>query len=562
MTEDFALDLPAESIDDREPAAERLRPVLVVDDVPANLLAMQVALAPLGREIVTASSGTEALRLLLDREFCLVLLDLRMPGMDGYETAALIRERARTRELPIIFVTAHDRDDEAVLRGYRLGAVDFLHKPLHDDVLRAKAGVFIALHDQAEALAAERAKRVAGELRRHFEAEALKQQVTQEQAKQAQLDRLNQILAENERRRNAFLAILGHELRNPLAPIRTAVELARNGALTPRLLDVIDRQSATLARLLDDLIDVTRINANRFELRTTRQDLREVVSDAVDACVVSSIEKAGHALDVSVPAHPVMVMTDHVRLVQVLTNLIDNACRYTPSDGQGRIEVSCGADDHTALVRVRDNGVGIRPELLDSIFEMFSPNRMRTDGSGGLGLGLALSRRIVEMHGGTMRATSDGEGKGACFEFALPLAHDTRDLESRNTKNVRSRRTLRAVVVDDNEDARELLAEILRVNGHSVTTAKNGLTGLALIKEHGPDVALIDLALPDLDGVSLVKRLRAEAPGLATRLVAITGFGDDGDKARTHDAGFHAHLVKPVDVEALLGALDAPTAAD
>lgn len=409
-------------------AAPSTRPILVVDDVPANLVAMQAALAPLDREIVTATSGTDALRLLLEREFCLVLLDLQMPGMDGYETAALIRERGRTRDLPIIFVTAHDHDEQAVLRGYRLGAVDFLRKPLNEEVLVAKATVFITLRDQAEALATERAKRVASELRRHFEADALKQQTKQEQARQAQLARLNELLVEIDRRRNAFLAILGHELRNPLAPIRTAVELAKNDALTPRLLDVIDRQSATLARLLDDLIDVTRLNANRFELRIALVDLRDLVSEAVDAYRIA-LDKAGHSTDVLVPELPVMVMADRMRIVQVLTTLINNACRYTPSDGHGRIEVTCRTDNHNAFVRVADNGIGIGPELIESVFEMFSPKRVRTDGSGGLGIGLALSRGIIEMHEGTIRASSDGEGKGACFEFELPLASNMRDHE-------------------------------------------------------------------------------------------------------------------------------------
>ncbi len=415
-----------DSFDEIGRAAPSTRPILVVDDVPANLVAMQAALAPLDREIITATSGTDALRLLLEREFCLVLLDLQMPGMDGYETAALIRERGRTRDLPIIFVTAHDHDEQAVLRAYRLGAVDFLRKPLNEEVLVAKASVFITLREQAEALATERAKRVASELRRHFEADALKQHAKHEQARQAQLARLNELLVEIDRRRNAFLAILGHELRNPLAPIRTAVELARNDELTPRLLDVIDRQSATLARLLDDLIDVTRLNANRFELRIALVDLRDLVSEAVDAYRIA-VDKAGHATDVLVPEVPVMVMADRMRIVQVLTTLINNACRYTPSDGRGRIEVTCRADNHNAFVRVADNGIGIGPELIESVFEMFSPQRVRTDGSGGLGIGLALSRGIIEMHEGTIRASSDGEGKGACFEFELPLASEARD---------------------------------------------------------------------------------------------------------------------------------------
>ena len=515
------------------------RRILVVDDVHANLIAMEAALAPLKREIVTATSGSDALLKILQDEFCLVLLDLQMPGMDGYETAELIRGRPRTRHLPIIFVTAHARDAEAVLRGYRLGAVDFLFKPLSREVLLAKAGVFVALRDQAEALAQERAQRA------------------REQAKQAELANLNEVLAENDRRKDAFLAILGHELRNPLAPIRTAVELARAGSLTERLVDVIDRQSAVLARLVDDLLDISRINANRLELRRDTHDLRAIVNEALEACR-PGLDRAKHVIELDVAAEPVHITCDRIRILQVLTNILTNACRFTPAGG--RIAISCRRSATQAIVRVTDNGVGIRAELLDTIFDMFVGERARSDGYGGLGLGLALARQLVQLHGGTIRASSEGPGKGSTFEITLPLAADSATHAAPPGRDRgASGRKLRAVVIDDSEDGREMLAEVLRAHGHEVLTASDGTSGLRAILEHAPEIALVDLGLPDLDGIALAQRLRASDPAGRTALIAVTGFGQDGDKAQTREAGFRAHLVKPVRAEAILAAIAAAT---
>jgi signal transduction histidine kinase len=531
---------------DNDPEIRSSRPILLVDDVPANLTALEAALAPLGRTLIRAVSGPEALRQLLQHDCCLALLDLQMPGMNGFDTATMIRARPRTRFMPIIFVTANEPNSELVLQGYRLGAVDFLFKPLNAEILLAKSRFFVALQDQAEALAAERAARVSEEAAK-----------IREQAKQAQLERLNGILAENDRRKNAFLAILGHELRNPLAPIRTALDLAKGGTLTPRLINVIDRQSATLMRLVDDLLDVARINSQRFELRTAVHDLRSIIDDAVAGCSLE-VERAGHELHLSVPPRRVPVQADRVRIMQVIMNLINNACRYTPAGG--RIDVECTIAAREAVIRVRDNGRGISPDLLPSMFDMFVRERVRRDGSGGLGLGLALSRQLVDLHRGRIRALSDGPGKGACFEVMLPADESIKLDVVPSMTTPSTTRKLRAVIVDDNEDARELLADVLRQHGHAVMTAATGLDGLSLIEHEVPDVALVDLGLPDLDGVSLAQRLRDRHPGLATRLIAVTGFGQEHDRVRTSDAGFRAHLVKPTHIEAILAALDEATA--
>jgi len=520
-------------------------PVLVIDDVPANLVAMEVALAPLERQVITAISGKEGLAYLLERDFSLLLLDVQMPEMDGLETASLIRSRERTKHLPIIFVTA-----------YQLGAVDFLFKPIEPEVLLAKASVFVTLQDQAEQLAAGRLQRDFEEKRRRYETQALRRQMEQEQAAKHQLASLNRALAEADRRKDSFLAILAHELRNPLAPIRTAIDLLKehperlNGSKT---IDILDRQTHQLSRMVDDLLDISRIKANKTDLRRELHDLRDIVETALATSAPWIVERR-HQLSVSMPSEPMHVLADHVRVTQIVTNLINNAARYT--EPSGSIAVTGTIDGQHARIQVTDSGIGISQELMERIFDMFVQERVRPDGSGGLGLGLALAKRLVELHGGTIRAHSGGRGMGSCFEITLPLA-EPREAPVAETRASSHAVTtaLRAVIVDDDADMRELLAELLRAHGHDVTTASHGNDGLVLIREHRPDVALVDLALPGMDGLSLARSLRESCPDVMTRLIALTGSGQPTDFERTRAAGFDAHLVKPASEATILESL-------
>jgi two-component system, sensor histidine kinase len=524
-------------------------PILVVDDVPANLVAMEVALASLNREILKASSGTEALAHLLERDVCLVLLDVQMPGLDGFETAEIIRARERSRHLPIIFVTAYDESSADVRRAYRLGAVDFLFKPIETEILVAKASVFMTLQDQAEELAAERLRRDFEAARGDYEMRLLRHQMEREQA-------TNAALAEIDRRKDDFLAILGHELRNPLAPIRAAIELvkARPDRLTPKTIDILDRQTLQLTRLLDDLLDVSRIKANKIELHHDLHDLRDIVELAIST-VRPRIDAREHELVVELGDANIRVRGDHARLVQVVTNLLVNAARYT--DPGGRIAVSCAVSDANAIVRVSDNGIGIAPELQDRIFDMFVQERVRADGSGGLGLGLALAKQLVELHGGTIGVDSAGRNLGSTFAISLPLVAGEADRPARSLAEGTRERVapLRAVVIDDNADARELLCAMLEAHGHIVMSAADGLGGLALIERDQPDVALIDIGLPGLDGFSLARAVREQHPSWRTRLVALTGYGQADDRERTKAAGFDVHLTKPTSVDDILASL-------
>jgi two-component system, sensor histidine kinase len=521
------------------------RPILVVDDVPANLLAVEVALEPLQRQVITATSGEQALHCLLDEDFALVLLDVQMPGMDGYETARWIRSRERSKHLPIIFLTAYDHDDASVLRAYELGAVDFIFKPIVPEVLRAKSSVFVMLQHNAEQLARERLEREFEKREHALQVEAHKE-----------LARLNAALAESDRRKDAFIAILAHELRNPLAPIRTSIDLLRDGApITPHMLGALDRQAGMLSRLIDDLLNLARIKANKIELRAERLELVDVIEGAIESCM-SLIEQRQHALVFDSSAQPIELVADSVRLAQVISNLVNNAARYTPPGG--RIEVAYGATDDRVFVRVSDNGIGIPVELQVSVFDMFVQERVAQDGSGGLGLGLALAHRLVGLHGGTLTVHSAGRDHGSTFEIQLPRGDVARAAPPpRDVPRITSPsdERVRTIVVDDNDDARDLLAALLQARGFDVLTAADGPSGFELIRDHSPHVALVDLGLPGMDGFGVAEALRGQCPHLKTRLIALTGHGAEEDRERTLRAGFDAHLVKPATAATIIAAI-------
>ena len=514
--------------------------ILAVDDHPANLVAIEVALGDLAAGVVPAESGAEALRLLLERDFALILLDVRMPGLSGIETARLIRGRKRSQHIPIIFVTAHGRDDGEVREAYQLGAVDFLSKPIVPEVLRAKESVFVQLHRNNQEIAAQKTKLREMEHAQHLAA----------------------VLAESDRRKDEFLAMLGHELRNPLVPIAAGLELMRrklpqlnrpDDALA-RARQAMERQTRHLTRLVDDLLDISRINSGKIELRRSAIDLRDVIEQALAMCRPTISEKR-QTLEVSLPGGPVSAIGDGVRLTQVFANLLTNAARYTAEGGQ--IWLLCNEDGRSAEVRVTDTGRGINPDVLPRIFDMFVQER---NGGGGLGLGLMLVKRLVELHGGTVDARSDGAGKGSEFIVRLPLVSPVPLTDAAMPVVVScskgdgpgSSRPLRLALVDDNADIRETMAELLSICGHEVALAEDGATGVELILNMRPDVALVDIGLPKLDGYQVAEKVRSSLGSQRLRMVAMTGFGQEEDRRRALGAGFDAHLVKPADLDDLL----------
>ena len=354
---------------------------------------------------------------------------------------------------------------------------------------------------------------------------------------------------------NEFIAMLAHELRNPLAPIRTAVVVMGNpgadAAAREQLRQTIDRQSANLVRIVDDLVDISRVTRGVVALERAPADLAEIVRHAVETAS-PAIEARRHHLEVSAPPMPVTLMLDRQRMNQVVTNLLNNAARYTPEGGA--ISISVEARDGAAYVRVKDTGRGIEPEMRERIFDMFVQGRSPLERvSGGLGVGLALARRLVEMHGGTLEVHSEGQGKGSEFVVRLdlpveaPAAKLPVPVPEGRAKKVGSR----VLVVDDNADAAQTLQMLLASLGHEVQVANDGAAAIEAASQFRPDLVLLDIGMPGMSGYEVARRLRALRAGAEMRIVAITGWGQDVDRQQSRDAGVDVHLVKPVDVDEL-----------
>jgi PAS domain S-box-containing protein len=791
---------------DEKPPGQPVK-ILLVDDEPANLLALEAILADLGASLVKAHSGEEGLRLLQENEFASVLLDVQMHGLNGFETAKLIRSQQKSRHTPIIFLTAHDTDRSTIERAYALGAVDFLVKPLVPVVLRAKVTGFIELFQKTE-----QSRRQAEQLRlverREFEQTLAKENArlreqrewlrvtlvsigdavittdtelrvtflnpaaqaltgwAQEEAAGAPLEQvfhivnestrqpvenpamralregaivglvnhsilvgrdgterpiddsaapicdetgkvfgvvlvfrdvsesrraeealresqerlsmalaaagmgtwradlrtntivrdanLNRLLGlgevvttlplddcfarvhpddrpgmveafnaaikergpcevevrvvlddgtqrwirekgklvggnggqpeymtgvtvditpekhaekrvygllaelrEADRRKNEFLATLAHELRGPLAALRNLLEIMKhadaNADLIPQARSTMERQLAQMVRLIDDLLNVTRISRGKIELKRERVELASVICQAVEASRPLA-DSAGHDLRITLPTEPIYLNADPVWLAQVFCNLLNNACKYT--DPGGRIGLIAERQGSDVVVKVEDTGIGIPPEMLPRVFEMFmqvEPTRDRS--RGGLGIGLTLVRRLVEMTGGSVEAHSAGADRGSEFIVRLPAAVEVKDHsqdgpagDGGQAARASGRRIL---VVDDNKDAADTLAALLRVMGNDVHAAYDGLEAVRAAAAFRPDAVLMDIGLPKLDGYEAARRIREQQRDSDILLIALTGWGHDEDKRRSQAAGFDFHLTKPVEPDSL-----------
>jgi CheY-like chemotaxis protein len=699
--------------------------ILLVDDQPARLLSYGAILGNLGLDLVEARSGREALARLMEREFAAILLDVNMPDMDGFETAAMIHRHPRFEKTPIIFVTAEHVTDLDRLRGYELGAFDYVYVPVVPEILRNKVQVLAELHAQRKklerlnrsleqanvelahansSLQAERARELQAlnrtlekanlglaEANAALEAENTERRRAEEGGRLLNVSLLQRVeeletlidlvpvgiaiaddprcdtvrvnrtfaellqippqanasmtqpgppgfalrrggadippaelpmhacvargvavddaqvevhradgtarkvmiharplfdesnrvrgcigvcvdlterirseesLREADRRKNEFLATLSHELRNPLAAIANAVQFMQLASpaeplLAPSL-DVLGRQVGHLVRLVDDLLDVSRITRGKITLRTERIDLADVVGRALETARPLAAERR-HRLESMLPDRPLIAVGDPVRLAQVVGNLLANAVKYT-GDG-GRIELAVdwtgeeGDGPGQAVIRVTDSGVGIDADMLPKVFDLFaqadhSPDRQE----GGLGIGLALVREIVLLHAGTVEASSMGPGRGAQFVVRLPLAvrpAEAQPLRQAATAAPAPVRRRRVLLADDNLDSAESLAALLRILGHDVIAAYDGHGAIAAARLHRPDLILLDIGMPDVNGYDVARHLRGD-PGLdATTLIALTGYGSEDDRRRSRAAGFDGHLVKPIDFDEL-----------
>ncbi len=654
--------------------------ILLVDDRPANLLVYKTILEDMCQHLVTATSGEEALKKVLKQDFAVILLDVNMPTMNGFETAALIRARKKSAATPIIFLTAFT-DEMNVIQGYESGAVDFMPTPVVPEVLKAKVRVFIELSQmrrQAAMQAEDRARREAAEeTARHFAflsqvSEGLARSQSRDDfmrtlvqmpvpemaeaalvwfkgdnasdqiewasadegiaASPAALDRLEpqvdrvmadgrprlfhdhiggamahaQILPltlqgqvqgvlvlggrtaqdgisplaadlahragvalenvmlmeqirEADRRKDEFLGMLAHELRNPLGPIYNCLQMQK--MLPPadprfaKVRDTMDRQVKHMGRLIDDLLDATRLAHGKILLRTDRCDLAAIVRQTVED-YRHITDARGIKMKASAPEEPLWTEGDPTRLVQVIGNLLHNAQKF--NNPGGTITVRAEADEAGfARIVVSDTGIGIEPHMLSHVFDVFRQAEQGLDRTrGGLGLGLALVRGLVGLHGGTVEASSRGPNTGARFTIRLPLlagATKAATVEADTATADTTRR--RILLIEDNRDAAESARMLLTHEGHEVEMAFDAQEGLDLARRFHPEVILCDIGLPGMDGYQIVRQIREDKVLAPTYAIALTGYGRDIDQRRALDAGFNLHLTKPIDFTTLRDAL-------
>jgi len=510
----------------------------------------------------------------MKQDFAVVLLDVKMPGMDGFETAQLIHDHPRFEATPIIFVTGVHVTEFDRLKGYKAGAIDYVYIPVVPEILRSKVAVLIELDRQRRALQTVN-KQLAESIRQLEEANSqLQNEKTREleeinarlQKANDELSRTNhslesevreRIRAENSLKdavvkRDEFLAMLSHELRNPLSPLRNASHMLMQGdTQDPQIVwsrGVIARQLKHMVRLVDDLLDVSRIARGKIVLVSEPVKIAEVVAAAVET-VQPLLEQKRQVLEVETPQAELTVRGDPVRLAQVVGNLLHNAAKYTGDSG--RITLLTREGGGHAEVVVRDTGIGIAPEAMPRIFELFTqiPSE-RASTTGGLGIGLALVRALVELHGGEIVASSAGVDQGSEFIVRLPLFESGQagvEVPQAVDRSAALPVRRNILIADDNQDALESLALMLRMEGHEVHCASDGEEALVLAAQRKPEILVLDVGMPKLDGCEVARRIRAESWGRDAVLVALTGWGQEVDRRRSREAGFDLHLVKPVD---------------
>jgi signal transduction histidine kinase len=524
--------VPAEEGD----AAGEPAHILVADDNADMRAYLARLLRPLG-EVEAVADGVQALAAIGRRVPDLVLSDVMMPNLDGFGLLRALREDERTRMLPIVLLSAR-AGEEASVEGMSAGADDYVVKPFASRELVAR------IRSQLQ---------LARQRREHADALARSEEALRE---------ANRELAEGDRRKDEFLAVLSHELRNPLAPIRNSTHILERAApgseQARRALAVIDRQVSQLTRLVDDLLDVTRISRNKVHLQLERLDLDDLVRRTVED-QRSVFEAAGVRLELEPARAPLFVDGDANRLAQIVGNLLQNAAKFTPRGGAAKVSVSADAAAGCAVIRVADTGVGMSPDLISRLFLPFTQADSTLDRSkGGLGLGLALVKALVALHRGDVAAHSAGVGAGAELVVRLPLAERAAAAEPAAAPVARGRRVL---LIEDNVDAADSLRELLELAGHEVLVAHDGPEGLAKALVLRPEVVLCDIGLPGMDGYAVARALRAEASLAGACLVALSGYALPQDVRRARDAGFDFHLSKPPRLDKLAALFDGIAAA-
>jgi len=513
---------------------------LLVDDLAENLLSLEALLRRDNLVLLKARSGVEALELLLKHDVALALLDVQMPGMDGFELAELMRGTEKTRRVPIIFLTAGNADRQRRFRGYEAGAVDFLYKPIEADVLRSKADVFFELYRQRQQI--------------DLQLKALKVSAEENDRLLAESQNYATALKEADTRKDEFLATLAHELRNPLAPIRNGLQIlkmsANNGETTEVVREMMTRQLSHLVHLIDDLLDVSRVSQGKISLRKQKLAIKDAVQDAIETSR-PLIENAHHTLTVDMPDEALWVDADPTRMAQIIGNILNNAAKYTPEGG--KIALSVAHEGDNVVIRVTDNGVGIPADMLSKVFDLFTQvGRNLERAQGGLGIGLALVKRLMDMHDGTILAESGGVNTGTTFTLTFPLVEagvESAKAAQPAAESAGNAQPLNVLVVDDNISSAKTTGWMLEMMGHHPNLAHDGLEALDAAKRLKPDVILLDIGLPGMNGYEVCNALRKDEAFKDTVIIAQTGWGQESDRRQAFASGFNHHLVKPVNFE-------------
>jgi signal transduction histidine kinase len=503
------------------PKSARL--VVNVDDDDAGRYIKSRILKRGGFDVIEAATGSAALQHVRERSPGLVLLDVKLPDLNGREVCTLIKQDPALQGVVVLLTSASHIDVKHRVAALEAGADGYLVEPIEPEELLAHVHALLRMR-QAE------------------------------RDRQAALEALQ----EADRRKDEFLAMLAHELRNPLAPIRNAVEILRRSderETIARARELIGRQAAHLARLVDDLLEVSRITQGKLVLQRARVSLAALVESALEVAR-PFVEKSAQRVEVALPAGDLWLFVDPVRMSQVIANILHNASKYSPE--RGLIRLAAERDAAGLRIAISDEGMGIAPDLIGSVFDLFSQGDRSLDRSqGGLGIGLSLVKGLVEMHGGTVSAYSEGVGRGSLFTIWLPP--DVLALESQAapaTAAAMAAHPRRVLIVEDNADAAEAMRMLLDQLGHEVASAASGDEALDVARRFRPEVVLLDIGLPGLDGYEVARQLRGFDETRASRLIAVTGYGQPSDRERSSAAGFDHHLVKPVDPAKLAEAIN------
>jgi signal transduction histidine kinase len=507
--------------------------VLNVNDHVANLYMVSKMLRNAGFAVAEARTGTEALDLAMsgDPKPDLVVLDIRLPDISGFEVCRRLKADPRTKDIKVLHTSATFVSTMNKVEGLDAGADGYLTQPFEPQDLVATVRALIRLR-----------------------------------VVEVDLQARNEALIAADRRKDEFLAMLAHELRNPLAAVQMGLPiLARFPArdeLEAQTLEIVQRQTGLLVQLVDDLLDVSRVTRGRIALSPEVLDLAVLVTRICDGMRARVMAPREQVLAVAVPGAPVLVHGDAGRLEQVLTNLLDNASKY--SDPGTRIEVTVKVAGGRAVASVRDAGIGIAPAALPTIFDLFAQEPTSLARSrGGLGIGLTLVKVLVELHGGSVHVESEGLGHGTTFRFDLPLhagpeaaAAPLASAATAPPAEAADPSRCRVLVVDDNEDGRQMLRALCELDGHAVTEAADGLEAVERALADRPDLAFVDIGLPEIDGYEVARRVRAQA-GRSIRLIALSGYGSAEHRQRAFEAGFDDHIAKPITHDQLRGCLAA-----